>query len=102
MKLCEMILVSWKQHMDVLRADLSHLEGAISVMADIWSDHNRQPYLGVTAHWIKKLTSGHLALETALIAFHHILGLHDRQNLAKVILQLLDCVSITTKVSPII
>ncbi|KIK16533.1 hypothetical protein PISMIDRAFT_113168, partial [Pisolithus microcarpus 441] len=98
----EMILVSWKQHMDVLRADLSRLEGAISVMADIWSDRNRWLYLGVTAHWIKKLTSGHLALETALIAFHCILGLHDGQNLAKMILQLLDRVSITTKVSPVI
>ncbi|KAI5980978.1 hypothetical protein EDC04DRAFT_2917029 [Pisolithus marmoratus] len=41
MKLHEMILVSWKQHMDVLRVDLSHLEGAISVMADIWSDRNQ-------------------------------------------------------------
>ncbi|KIK18126.1 hypothetical protein PISMIDRAFT_110060, partial [Pisolithus microcarpus 441] len=98
----EMILVSWKQHMDVLRADLSRSEGAILVTADIWLDCNRRPYLGVTAHWIKKLTSGHLALETALIAFHRILGLHDGQNLAKVILQLLDHVSIMMKVSPVI
>ncbi|KIK22997.1 hypothetical protein PISMIDRAFT_101425, partial [Pisolithus microcarpus 441] len=57
------------------------------------------PYLGLTMHWIKKNGSGHLSLESALITFHHILGCHNGQNLANIILRLLDCVGITTNVS---
>ncbi|KIK22933.1 hypothetical protein PISMIDRAFT_101522, partial [Pisolithus microcarpus 441] len=56
-------------------------------------------YLGLTTHWIKKNRNGHLSLESALIASHCILGCHDGQNLANIILHLLDHVGITMNVS---
>lgn len=53
----------------------------------------------MTAHWIKKNTNGRLSLESALIAFHRLLGRHDGQNLAIVVLAMMDRVGITANVS---
>ncbi|KIK23198.1 hypothetical protein PISMIDRAFT_101015, partial [Pisolithus microcarpus 441] len=65
--------------------------GCISHTADIWSDHNRHPFLAMTVHWIaEEAGTGSLRLRSALLAFHQICGSHTGKSLAKTILYLLD------------
>jgi hypothetical protein len=59
----------------------------------------RRPYLAMTAHWMKMNGNGHLSLESSLIAFHRLFGRHDGQNLANVVLAMMDRVGITANVS---
>jgi len=69
-------------------------------MADIWSDHNHQPYLCITAHWIAKdATTGSLILKAALLAFHRLYGTHDGKSMAEAVIGLLDRADITANVS---
>ena len=56
-------------------------------------------YLALTSHWISQdKSTGHLALKSALIAFHHIKKKHTGVNMADTILELLDRASVTLKV----
>ena len=74
--------------------------GQISFTMDIWSDHNRRPFLAITAHWIAKVEgTTALQLKTALIAFHRLRGRHDGKTLAETVLRLLDKAQVTVKVS---
>ncbi|KIK15458.1 hypothetical protein PISMIDRAFT_115131, partial [Pisolithus microcarpus 441] len=73
----------------------------ISFTADVWSDSLCCPYLGMTACWIGQNINSCLTLEANLIAFHWLLGRHDGKALAKVALNMLDCSSVTLKVSQI-
>jgi hypothetical protein len=69
-------------------------------MADIWSNHNCQSYLCVTAHWITKdAMTGSLILKVALLAFHCLYGTHDGKSMAEAVIGLLDCTNITANVS---
>lgn len=73
--------------------------GRVSFTADIWSDPNRQPFLGMTAHWIGKIEgTNSLQLKASLIAFHRLRGNHDGISLASTVLQLLDRAGVTGKV----
>ena len=73
--------------------------GWVSFTADIWSDPNRRPHLGMTAHWIAKVKgTTSLQLKVSLIAFHRLHGNHDGESLASTILQLLDRAGVTAKV----
>ncbi len=61
--------------------------GRVSFTADIWSDPNRRPFLGMTAHWIGKIEgTTSLQLKASLIAFHRLHGNHDRESLASTVL----------------
>jgi hypothetical protein len=67
---------------------------------DIWSDHNRRPFMCITGHWIARdKTTRSLTLKVALIAFHRLIGSHDGKTMAETVLRLLDRAGITTKVS---
>ena len=51
------------------------------------------------AHWITMIPgTTALQLEKALIAFHRLLGDHDGESLAEIVLKLLDRAAITVKV----
>ncbi|KIK92380.1 hypothetical protein PAXRUDRAFT_147476, partial [Paxillus rubicundulus Ve08.2h10] len=50
--LCELVINAWREYFAVLKCNLAKEEGRISFTSDIWSDHNTQPYLAITAHWI--------------------------------------------------
>jgi hypothetical protein len=53
----------------------------------------------LTAHWIRKADqTNSLESKVALLAFHRIQGCHDGENLANVVLALLDRAGITVKV----
>ena len=69
--------------------------GKISSTSDIWSSDNRTPYIAITAHWMAKDES---KLKNALITFQRVWGKHSASNLARLILQLLDCAGTTTNV----
>ncbi|KIK16438.1 hypothetical protein PISMIDRAFT_75398, partial [Pisolithus microcarpus 441] len=65
------IVKAWQNYFMVLRAELGAACGHISHTADIWSDHNRHPFLAMTAHWIaEEAGTGSLRLRSALLAFH--------------------------------
>jgi len=71
----------------------------VSFTADIWSDPNCQPHLGMTTHWIAKVEgTTSLQLKASLIAFHCLRGNHDGESLASTILQLLDRAGVMAKV----
>jgi hypothetical protein len=68
-------------------------------MADAWSSATLSLYLAITAHWISEGKGGDsLSLKTVLIGFHRLKKSHTEKNIARNILHLLDCVSITAKV----
>ena len=78
---------------------LQKASGKISFTADLWSDHNLRPFLGMTAHWIaEEEGSSSLQLKSALVAFQRIWGPHDGPSLANVVFRLLDRAGITKKV----
>ena len=72
--------------------------GKISYTSDIWSSADMTPYMAVTAHWMAD-KSGHLELQSALIAFHRVWGRHTAKNLANIMLRVLDRAGVTTDVS---
>lgn len=77
--------------------------GKISFTADLWSDKNLRPYLCMTAHWMgRNKHSGSLDLKCALVAFHNMVGKHDGENIARVVVALLDRAGITIYVSNLI
>jgi len=87
---------------------LMHLQkslGKISFTADVWTDTNRKPFMGVTAHWIeaqpqaqKNAQRPQLALRADLVGFVHIPGRHTGGHLAHAFLHVLDRINITEKV----
>ncbi|KIK11620.1 hypothetical protein PISMIDRAFT_73432, partial [Pisolithus microcarpus 441] len=94
----KLTISAWKSYFKVLKKDMEVAVGQISFTADIWSDSLHHPYLGMTAHWIKRNTSSHLTLEVNLIAFHQLMGCHNGKALVKVALDMLDCSNATIKV----
>ncbi|KAI6009271.1 hypothetical protein EDC04DRAFT_2610639 [Pisolithus marmoratus] len=87
-KIHEDIVKAWQNYFVALRAELAAACGHISHTTDIWSDHNRCPFLAMTAHWIaEEAGTGLLRLS------------HTGKSLSKTILYLLDCAKITAKSS---
>ncbi|KIM81087.1 hypothetical protein PILCRDRAFT_48030, partial [Piloderma croceum F 1598] len=69
----EAIIKAWESWFQNLKEELTQAASHISFTADVWSDHNRQLYLCITAHWIAKdTTTGSLLLKVALLAFHRL------------------------------
>ncbi|KAF9222732.1 hypothetical protein BS17DRAFT_662454, partial [Gyrodon lividus] len=68
----ELVITAWKGYFEILKKDLADSVGQVSFTADIWSNGLHCPYLGITAHWIKKDGNGCLTLESALLAFHRL------------------------------
>ena len=78
---------------------LQNALGQILFTTDLWSDNDRTSYLALTAHWIGCNQSGNLELGSGLPGFSRFSGAHTGEGLAKALMMLLDCVSITPKVS---
>lgn len=114
-----LIIEAWKERFKVLREEMAvcrpyysgklethyHVElqksaGQISFTSDLWTDKNMRSHLAVTAHWISESNQGDPSgtLRTALIAFHRISGRHTGQNLANVMMGVLDRAKITSRV----
>ncbi|OBZ73092.1 Zinc finger BED domain-containing protein 4 [Grifola frondosa] len=101
-KIRESIIAAWKAYFEMLKADLARSVGKISLTTDIWSCMKLRRYLAITAHWMMRDEKSHsLHLKAALIAFHRLYGKHNSQNLAKVVLKLLDRAGITVKIGHI-
>jgi len=66
---------------------------------DIWSDQNRGSYIALTSHWITHGQDGNLTLCLGLLGFYWFFGTHGGDCLCKALLHLLNCASITPKVS---
>jgi hypothetical protein len=66
--------------------------GKISFTMDVWTDFNMKAYMGVTAHWLQKvsLQQSKLILCSDLIGFVHIPGTHTGDRLAKIFVHILD------------
>ena len=79
--------------------------GKISFTTDMWSDPNKEPFMGVTAHWIETKVEQTAAgpqyvlnLRAALIGFMRVPGHHTGEHLAHAVISILDRVGITEKV----
>jgi hypothetical protein len=79
--------------------------GKISFTTDMWSDLNKEPFMGVTAHWIEtkleRTAAGpqhSLKLQAALIGFIQVPGHHTGEHLAHAFLSILDRIGIMKKV----
>ena len=68
--------------------------GKISFTMDVWTDLNMKTYMAVTVHWLQKvsLQQSKLILCSNLIGFVHISGSHTEDHLAKVFVNILDCI----------
>ena len=75
--------------------------GMISFTGDLWTDGNLRSYIALTAHWINDLNESNalLTFRAALIAFHRLSGRHTDENLANVVMSILDRAKITAKVN---
>ena len=67
---------------------------------DGWSSLARDPYLGVTIHWVhstlESLTKW--SLRTMLLAFWEVKGNHSGDNLAKLVMEIINEAGLSSKV----
>jgi len=61
-------------------------------MLDGWSSLARDPYLGVTVHWVHSTleTPTEWSLRTLLLAFREVKGNHSGDNLTKIIMEIFE------------
>ena len=67
---------------------------------DGWSSLARDPYLGVTVHWVHSTPESptEWTLRTLLLAFREIKGNHSGANLASVVMEIMKAAGLTSKV----
>ena len=67
---------------------------------DGWSSLARDPYLGVTVHWVHSSPEAPTdwSLRTLLLAFREVKGNHSGQNLANLVMEILSKAGLTSKV----
>lgn len=70
----------------------------VALTVDGWDDKRMRAYLGVTAHFLRRMKDGKPVLQSALIAFLPTPGRHTGQILAKALLKVTDRAGITEKV----
>jgi hypothetical protein len=70
------------------------------VTLDGWSSLARDPYLGVTVHWVHstKQSPTDWTLRTLLLAFRKIKGNHGGDNLAKLVMEIFEEAGLASKV----
>jgi hypothetical protein len=74
-----------------LTSDPKASVGKISFTADIWSSKGMHSYLAITAHWLgPRGDDGQVVLRQALLAFHHIRGAHNGQQIARIVFNILE------------
>lgn len=70
--------------------------GQVSIIADVWSNQNYQPFLTMMAHLIAKVDEIiTFQFKMALIMFHGLCSGHDGKVLAETVLKLFDRAQIT-------
>lgn len=72
--------------------------GRVSFTSDIWSRKNLEGYMGVTAHFCADSLDGRLTIQSRLVAFYHVKGIHDGKNLAKIFVQILKELGVLNRV----
>jgi hypothetical protein len=70
------------------------------VTLDGWSSLARDPYLGVTVHWVhsRPETPTEWSLRTLLLAFREVKGNHSGENLAKIVMEIFNEAGLLHKV----
>jgi hypothetical protein len=81
---------------------LQEAPGKISFTTDVWTDLNMRSFMAVTAHWLEEYTAPggmkSLRQRVELVGFMRVPLAHTGKHLASLFLQVLDRLSITTKV----
>jgi hypothetical protein len=79
------------------------IPGEVSATLDGWSSPARDPYLGVTVHWVHSTQESptEWSLRTLLLAFREVKGNHRGENLAKVVMEILKAAGLMSKVCAI-
>ena len=68
---------------------------------DTWSSPARDPYLGITVHWVHstKESPTEWSLRMFLLAFWEVKGNHSGENLAKAVTEIIKAAGLESKVS---
>ena len=76
------------------------IPGQVSATLDGWSSLARDPYLGVTVHWVHNPVESptEWSLRTMLLAFREVKGNHSGANLCKVVMEIINEAGLTSKV----
>jgi hypothetical protein len=76
------------------------IPGQVSATLDGWSSLARDPYLGVTVHWVHNPVESptEWSLRTLLLAFREVKGNHSGANLARLVMEILKEAGMTSKV----
>ena len=69
-------------------------------MLDGWSSLARDPYLGVTVHWVHSTPESPMewSLHTLLLTFREVEGNHSGNNLAKIMMEIFNEAGLSSKV----
>ncbi|KAN0138441.1 Ribonuclease H-like domain containing protein [Lactarius tabidus] len=85
---------------ETLKELFSSVPGEVSVTLDGWSSLTRDPYLGVTVHWVHSSpeTPSEWSLRTLLLAFREVKGNHSGENLAKIVMEIFKEAGLSSKI----
>ncbi|KAH7918270.1 hypothetical protein BV22DRAFT_990206, partial [Leucogyrophana mollusca] len=66
-KLTQMILDEYRKEYQKMKLELKNSLGRVSNTTDLWSDPNRDSFMGVTAHFMMRDQNGHLVYRAHLL-----------------------------------
>ncbi|KAN0130476.1 Ribonuclease H-like domain containing protein [Lactarius tabidus] len=85
---------------DILKVLFACVPGEVSVTLDGWSSLAHDPYLGVTVHWVHSTPEfpSKWSLCTLLLAFWEVKGNHSSENLAKLVMEIINDAGLPSKI----
>jgi hypothetical protein len=100
-KMCTEILERAMLAEERIRSQLSKIAGQVSFTFDSWTSQNGDPFLSVTGHYIAAPDNQpeEWELKTEQLAFAPIEGNHSSENLANIIVRVIDRYNLRSKVS---
>ncbi|KAJ3557704.1 hypothetical protein NP233_g11674 [Leucocoprinus birnbaumii] len=98
------ILVTWHEFLAEIKTEVEKSLGKVSLTADIWTDENLTPFIGVTAHRIEvqeiNTAAGIrylLSMRNFVIGFHCVPGRHTGDHLAQALQFIIDRINLTPR-----
>ncbi|KAJ8489040.1 hypothetical protein ONZ45_g13718 [Pleurotus djamor] len=101
-KLSKLIVAAFQaKYLELIEEMQKPEAGRVSFTADAWSRSTLEGFLGITAHYMAKVSSGRLVLRSRLLAFRHIKGAHTGKNLAERFYEVLEDAKLLGKIGAI-
>ncbi|THH15387.1 hypothetical protein EUX98_g9474 [Antrodiella citrinella] len=82
--------------------EMKNTLGRVSLTTDLWSDPNRDSYMGVTAHYMVRDAKTHrITYRDVLLAFRYVGGSHTGENLEKEFFKIIEEYGIEKKIGQV-